>query len=329
MTKMTQDVTADRLGKIGGSDLPAVLGFDPYTTPYQAWRRITGKEPAKPMNHHMRRGKALEQGVAEYVLGEMNDGSPDYDEPIWMKRGARIEHPRHAFLIGHPDFYLVDDNQKQLYLLEVKCPERFEAETPPSTYMIQVNYYLGLLKERDKTHHLPPAYGCDINNTAYLAVSHGPIDRFILTFDSDKFDAHVQQAVEWHERYVVADVPPPFITEGDVLIAHPVSKPGSRVELNPEDANWIATLAEIGEDIGKLEQQKKELNERLKIMLGDAEELVAPDGTVLATWKTHEKDSVDFVGLREAHPAILASFSLKKPVRTLLLKREQIRKVVT
>lgn len=326
------DVTTDRLGKIGGSDLAAILGADRYCTPYQAWRRITGKDGPQETNRHMRRGKCLERGVADYFAQDMAIG-PDTDEglprkPLFVHRVPRLVHPEHDFLVGHPDFVLADDLNGQLYVMEVKCPERMDWEIPPDNYTFQLNYYGGLVRANpsrafSEVDTYQRGYEYDINRSGLLAVACGSINPFWQPFDPDMYAAHVHQAAEWHKAYVQTDTPPPFTTEADVAIAHPESEEGRKLEAANEDADWLGSLIGIDAEIKALEEQKKVLTEKLKCMLGPAEALVRGD-KVLATWKSHDKQGIDWNGMRQAHPQIVEAFTVNKPVRTLLLKHKEI-----
>ena len=51
---------------IGGSELPAMLGLDRWTSPYQLWERKTGRAEPFEDNKHTLAGKFLEDGIAKY-----------------------------------------------------------------------------------------------------------------------------------------------------------------------------------------------------------------------------------------------------------------------
>lgn len=50
---------------IGGSDAAAIVGMNPYVTPFALWADKTGRMPAKEDNEAMRQGRDLEQYVAD------------------------------------------------------------------------------------------------------------------------------------------------------------------------------------------------------------------------------------------------------------------------
>ena len=55
---------------LGGSDVGAVLGMNPYRSPYSVWAEKTGRLPPKEDNEAMRQGRDLENYVAERFCGE-------------------------------------------------------------------------------------------------------------------------------------------------------------------------------------------------------------------------------------------------------------------
>ena len=55
----------ERKKSLGGSDVGAVLGMNPYRSPYSVWAEKTGRLPPKEDNEAMRQGRDLENYVAE------------------------------------------------------------------------------------------------------------------------------------------------------------------------------------------------------------------------------------------------------------------------
>ena len=55
----------ERRHSIGGSDAAAVVGMNPYVTPYMLWADKTDRLPPKEDNEAMRQGRDLQWSVAE------------------------------------------------------------------------------------------------------------------------------------------------------------------------------------------------------------------------------------------------------------------------
>ena len=69
-TVCTENMTRDewikfRKNYIGGSDAAAIIGLNPFVTPYSLWAEKTGRLPEREDNEAMRQGRDLEQYVAD------------------------------------------------------------------------------------------------------------------------------------------------------------------------------------------------------------------------------------------------------------------------
>lgn len=61
-----------RRGKIGGSDIPKILGISSYGTPYELWKEMLGFTEKTPMNPAMYKGKQIEPLSRRKVNAESN-----------------------------------------------------------------------------------------------------------------------------------------------------------------------------------------------------------------------------------------------------------------
>jgi len=90
----------DRSSYIGGSDIAALLGVDPYKTPLDVWNAKMGHAPMRPPSDEqmkrMKRGKRLEPVVLESVQDE-------YDVEI-VGRNRRYRDAQHPFLAAEIDY---------------------------------------------------------------------------------------------------------------------------------------------------------------------------------------------------------------------------------
>ena len=59
-----EDWLDERRKSIGGSDAPAIIGLNPWASPYTVWADKLGKLPPKEDNEAMRLGRDLEDYVA-------------------------------------------------------------------------------------------------------------------------------------------------------------------------------------------------------------------------------------------------------------------------
>lgn len=103
----------DRTTYIGASDISAIIGVNPWTTPYDCWLIKTGKKKEPQENSAMKRGKNLESEARKAFIAET--GIAVTNEVIFTYKDWDIAK-------CHPDGrgYLED------VIVEIKCPMRIE-----------------------------------------------------------------------------------------------------------------------------------------------------------------------------------------------------------
>jgi putative phage-type endonuclease len=95
---------------IGASQASVVLGLSPFETPYDLWRRLTGRAPAKVETPAMARGKRLEQVAADWTAEELG---------VRLRRVNRtVRDPRWPNLFCHPDRAVI--GQRRLVQIKTK-----------------------------------------------------------------------------------------------------------------------------------------------------------------------------------------------------------------
>jgi len=119
---------------IGASDIAAIIGVSPYSTPYQVWLEKTGKSTGFAGNYATQRGSELEvKARARYELVSLEDMPP----------GIAI-HPSYEIVRVSLDGIRRPDCKK---ILEIKCPGIDSHLTAlenkvPDHYEPQVQYQL-------------------------------------------------------------------------------------------------------------------------------------------------------------------------------------------
>lgn len=71
LEQRSTDWHAWRAGSIGGSSIGAIMGLNPWKSPYQQWLESTGKAPPPAINEAMQRGIDLEDEALALVCHEM------------------------------------------------------------------------------------------------------------------------------------------------------------------------------------------------------------------------------------------------------------------
>jgi len=277
---------AERRTYIGGSDMAAILGLNPYKSPYHVWC--------------LKRGLVTDDvGDQEAVYWGTRHEAMLMEE--WARRtggevlaypGPFLRHPTKPYLGGHTDGLGLADT---LTLLEGKTvSERVFAnqwEQPdgevraPSHYRIQGQWYLHLW-------HAKAA--ADPDTPAPPSVVHFPTlvggNRFLVYADPYRPDLGAKleaQADLFWERVVTGQVPDDFAPGDNLALAFPEERPGSQVDLS-EDllARWQDLDARIWAheaELKPLREAKDKLALEVQAVMGDAERGAFPGGLV-CTW---------------------------------------------
>jgi len=120
---------------IGASDMAAILGVSPYSTPYQIWCEKTGRSTGFVGNFATQRGTELEaKARARYELISLEDMPP-----------ALAMHPKYEILRVSLDGRSADGHR----ILEIKCPGIQSHATAvagqvPDHYIPQVQFQLAV-----------------------------------------------------------------------------------------------------------------------------------------------------------------------------------------
>lgn len=195
---------AMRSKALGGTDVAAIVGLDPYRTPIDVFNLKTGKVPPEPENQMMVAGRILEPGVVTMYCARTGRKA---------KRTPVLVHPEHPFLMGTPDRRVWDKERPLSGLLEVKTHgaaafEKVREEGLYPAHVVQLQWYLGLDRLVGQTLDIPnwAAWG------SYAVLNR---DRFdLITFDVEPdeafFESLVDAAVAFWNDHVILNVPPPL-----------------------------------------------------------------------------------------------------------------------
>jgi putative phage-type endonuclease len=281
----------DRVGKIGSSDLAAILGANPYCTPYQAWLRITGREEMRP-NLHTQRGHALEPGIAD--LYSIQNG-------VELDNVGQLAHPQRPWLIATPDRIAtaMDAGYRQ-WVVEIKAPASLRAwvHGVPQLYQVQVLHQLELCRANG----IPVEFG-------EVAALCGTLRCYRLERDPEVVADWWERAALWHEEHVLADVPPQQDQEPEPL-------PPGTIEASPATAEMLERYRSLRAKVKELELEKEMVANELREAFGDAE-VLAIGGRMVASWKTVEMSRLDSAAVKTIYPEVAQRCTVKTSTKRL------------
>ena len=276
MSKRWVDSTGfefDRNEGLGASEVAAVLGYDPYNTPYKVWAIKTGRIPPDEENAAMLAGTRHQPTVLQFY----NDG-PGRDAEMWdIPIMYREANPR---LWATPD--AIDYSLFRPRLVELKTTEVYNrddwAEEVPIRHRVQCQL------QRYARDSIDPA----TDTTISLAVLIGLSDyrEYDVPYSSAWAEDSIAYAIDWWQRHVVADVPPD-VTPADIETfrrLHP-DDTGEVIEADEELAEWIAELDLLRGELSTLGKAEKALKAKIEARVKDATYVRTGTGALKLTWQ--------------------------------------------
>lgn len=288
----------ERRKSIGGSEIGAVLGLNPYAGPFSVWANKTGRIPDAEPNEAMRQGADLE----DYVARRFSE-----------RTGLRVE--RVNYLLRNTEYPHLHANVDRRIVgeragLECKTASalntsRFAGGTFPESYYAQAVTYLAvtglprwylavLILGRDfKIFQLTTERDAEVPEWCESSVYVGP----------EEF-AGIRDAAADFWRYVETDTEPPadgIEATGEVLSALYPESNGESVDLfGCEDL--FRRYIEARSQLQGAERAVDEYGNQIKQRLGEYE--AGNCGKYAATWKTQSRRSLDVRALQAEHPEI-------------------------
>lgn len=140
MHPLTEEVERNVLGRqayLGGSDIGALLGINPYKTRLDLYREKIGDVIPMTGNAHTKRGQKLEEAAAQEYMEQHGCRVIRSHRPLI--------HPSYPYLRGHIDRKILLRNR----IAEIKCPSlgsfsKIKREGLRADYIAQMQWYLGL-----------------------------------------------------------------------------------------------------------------------------------------------------------------------------------------
>ena len=301
--KNKQEWLRERKNYLGGTDLSAIAGLNPYSTALDVYLDKTSDDIACETSPAMRWGNLLEDVVAKAY-------SEDTGQTIEIEPNT-IYHPSMKFLGANIDRWVGDKE----YVLECKTAgftqgkEWGEEGTDqiPENYLVQVACYAAI---------------CAVPKID-IAVLIGGQDFRIYTYNRNKEleDKIIKIGVNFWHNHIEKRIPPKCVNTRDTFNLFPQS---NNKEITAKE-NILAKLEEL--KIAKAEESRiadtiEKLKTDIQEFMQDYDVLIDNQGNVIATWKNSTPRS--FFDLKrfkdEAKDLYLKYSSYTKQSRVFLIK---------
>lgn len=286
---------------IGGSDASTILGFNKWKSPFELYVDKTSNHVEQINNEAIHWGNILEDVVA-------NEFARVTGKKV-RKRNQTFVHPKHKFMIANIDRDVVGEKA----LLECKTTsaynaEQWEGDIIPPAYMCQIQHYMAVL-DYDK---------------AYIAVLIGG-QKFVwkeIRRDDEFIELMIHAEKNFWENHVLERIPPAI--DGSFSATEFVREmfpedDGSSIDLADEANLLIDAIESIKEEVKEKQQLQREYENKLKVMIGEAEKAFTKDYQV--TYKTFTQNRVDPKRLREELPDIADEYTNQTKSRRMTIKK--------
>ena len=268
---------------IGGSDAGAVCGLNPYRTAIQVYYDKTSDALEVVDNEAMRQGRELE----EYVARRFCEASGRKVR----RANAMFYDENHPFMLADVDRMVVGENAG----LECKTASPYtegnwQEDKIPLSYQLQCHHYMSVCKA-DAWYLAVLIYGRDFKY--YRIERDEEIIKDLIRMEKEFWNEHVLKKV----------IPDPDGSKvADAALAERFKKTESvAIPLAGFDEK-LKRRQELLSLLDKMETEKRQIDQELKIYLGEAE--VAENTSYRVSWKPVTRSSLDEKRLKEEEPEI-------------------------
>ena len=309
---------------IGGSDISAIMGFNPYKTAYDLYHDKVSDVVADAQSESAYWGTMLEDIVAkEYA--KRNDCKV-------QNVNYMLRHPEFEFAVANIDRAVInpeisgnvrfkDGTLTTDKLLEVKTASEYmksvwgdeESDQVPDNYNLQCQWYMGITGVHE----------CDLA----LLLGGNKYRQYNIKFDPELFAIMIETAQDFWVNHVLARVEPTPTTLANAKAKYAKELPESTLDLHFNDDDNIAIIDRYVELKDQEKQVKADIEQAQTdlINLIGFNEALAVDGELVVTYKSQKgKTTFDHKGCLKAYPELAEQFAkftkTGEPSRVLRVK---------
>jgi putative phage-type endonuclease len=285
---------------IGGSDAGAVCGLNPYSSAMQVFTDKMSDNISDYDNEAMKQGRDFEDYVARRFMEETGKKV--------RKTNTMYQSDEYPFMLADVDRLVVGERAG----LECKTVNAYSADkwkdgNIPPHYKIQCYHYMAVL------------------NLDCFYIAALILGRQFLYQKIERDEEIIQNlcAIEkdfWENHILTAIPPEPDGSESAsewIKQAFPSAKAGNMIPLNGFDEK-LKRRQEVTELMEKLKTEKEQIEQEVKIYLGDAEE--AENSHYKVSWKNVVSTRLDSTRLKNENPDIYWKYAAENVSRRLQIK---------
>lgn len=256
---------------IGGSDAGAIIGLNPYSTPYTVWADKTGRLPEKEDNEAMRQGRDLES----YVVQRFEEATGKKCK----RRNQMLQHDTYDFAVANIDREVIGEKAGlECKTTSIMNLRKFKNGEFPDQYYTQCVHYLAVT-------------GWKKWYLAVLILNQG-FYVFEIERDEEEINALLEAEKDFWENYILKDEAPPV--DGYKATSDAISQiylGGSDEVVQLYCPTILEQRAELTAQIKALEKEKEKCDQLIKDSMKDAEKAECEGYKI--SWAKQSRKSFD------------------------------------
>jgi len=284
---------------IGGSDISAIMGVNPWKTPYQLYLDKTGQAHKTEMNEKMYWGTVMEDVVAAEFAKRTG---------VKVRRKNRIlQHKEHSWMLANVDRILAGTKEG----LECKTASEYakadwEADEVPISYLMQCQWYMAVTGYK----------------AWWIAALVGGNTFIFKKIERDEIliDEMIDKAKTFWHNHVLKGIAPE-VRAGDAQAIkdfYPKAEEGT-VELGETANGLLKNLEYYKRHMDDLEAAKEADETKLKQLLGTAEQGRTEEYTV--SWKNVSSTRFDSAAFKKDNKALYEQYAKESTSRRFQFKK--------
>lgn len=288
-----------RKGGIGGSDAGAVCGLNPYRSVMEVYYDKISEEIEEIDNEAMRQGREFEDYVARRFMEATGKKV--------RRANAMFYDEKHPFMLADVDRMVVGENAG----LECKTASPYMAEKwkdgkIPVSYEIQCHHYMSVMNT-DAWYIAVLIYGREFK--FYRIERDDQMLADLIGIEQDFWENHVRKRV----------IPSPDGSEAaDSVIAEYYKRSNSQSIPLLGFNERLRRRGELMEVIERMETEKRQIEQELKLFLGESE--TAEGEGYRVSWKNIVTSRVDSERLKKERPEIYKEYQKASTSRRLTVR---------
>lgn len=288
-----------RKSGIGGSDAGAVCGLNPYRTAMQVYQDKVSEEIEEVDNEAMRQGREFEDYVAKRFMEATGKKV--------RRANAMFYNEEYPFMLADVDRMVVGENAG----LECKTASPYMADkwkdgNIPLSYQIQCYHYMAV-SNADAWYLAVVIYGREFKY--YKIERDEAVIADLIQIEKAFWENHVmKQQIPDPDGSKLADSVIAEYYKNSIADTIPLTGFNEKLERRQE----------LSELIGRMDMEKKKIEQELKLYLGENER--AENEQFMVSWKSVQSNRLDEKRLKEEEPEIYEKYKKSVSSRRFTVK---------